>query len=246
MNKYFLLISLNFTLFVGSVNAQDDLSNNYSDTCNRCITVMGYASKKIEPNTIYLKYLIKENAKTPTEFSIKNVEKEINHILLTLNIPEKNLTTVSVSGYENFNYKDNSEIDYVRTKGYVIKLNDSEQVNKFIISVKNYQLEELQIVRFDHTELLSFAREIQVEAFKNGLETANKVLQVYGEECGEVINIRETQAEIIWPYVYGQNGNLHYSIFNSEHTAYEINQIISNYEQNILYEYQVELTFRIK
>lgn len=160
---------------------------------NPFIEVTGIAKKEIEPNLIYVSITLTEKSIDNKKYSIENQETKLLQILSDLNIPKSKLT---LSDFNSSIITDKKrEIGFKQTKEFNLILENGQQVSLLFDKLFNANIKEADIIKIDHTDIVTFNKEVRIDALKAAKAKAEYLLIAVGNKIGKPIEIIEINNE---------------------------------------------------
>ncbi len=209
----------------------------YSQNTVRKIEVIGFASKEIMPDELFLGITIKEYDLNKKKVSLDDTESQIRKVLNELKIPLENLVVTNVYGYITYT-ADNKPGNYESRKSYRLKLSDTKKINSIISKLDQNALESVHLEEMSHSNIKAFEKEVRIKALEAAKEKASYLLLSMNQQLGNVLEIQELDYSVYQPHpMYNMKANVMMS-----GDAMEEN-IAS---QNIKVEYKIRAVFEIK
>ncbi|MEF9950716.1 MAG: SIMPL domain-containing protein [Mucinivorans sp.] len=148
------------------------------------IEVRGTASRLVEPNRIEVRITLSE-AVDKGKTSLSTLESQLATALkeAAIDVP-KQLVVVNQSSTAQ---KRNSAYQF---KTYQLTLTSAEQVAAVFAAFANNSVKDAAINRMYNINQRQINQELQVEAMKNSLETAQNLVQAIGQTIGRAIQIQ--------------------------------------------------------
>ena len=153
------------------------------------IEVNGSADTAITPNEIYIKIIISERD-TRDKVSLEDLEVKMVDALKALGInTEKDLTTNDVAS--NFKYYFLKGKDVLKTKQYILKVNDAVTVTKVIGQLEDLGISNTSIDRVDYSEIESIKNLVRIKAVENAKARALALTHPLNQSVGTAIYISD-------------------------------------------------------
>ena len=157
MKRLFLLAAM---AFVATVAAAQEMNTNE----NR-IQVIGRAEKKVAPDEIYLKIVIKDN--DIKGYSVRDIQHQMIKRLERLGIDvEKDLKVDDMSSA--FQKRNKA----VTTSSYQLKVTSAEQLADVYSTLELMGLSNITVIRSTHSQLDSLRSEVRVAAIRAARKNA--------------------------------------------------------------------------
>jgi uncharacterized protein YggE len=227
MKKIILLILLSINYFTFSQNnKQPELP---------FIEVTGTAKREIEPNLIYISITLTEKSIDNKKFSIEAQEKELQKILVELNIPFSKLTLADYNS--TILTVKRKEIGFKQSKQFILILETAKQVSDLFEKLFNANLKEADVFKIDHTDIVKFNKEVRIEAIKAAKDKAEYITNAVGNKIDKPLEIIELGATDMNYY----RGNL--NTFYSQNV--EVNSSSSEFKK-ILITFSFKVKYQIQ
>ena len=153
------------------------------------IEVNGNADTLIVPDEIYVRIVISEND-TKNRISVEEQEIKMVNVLKTLGIDtEKDLTTNDISS--NFRYYFLKNKDVLKTKQYLLKVNDAVTATKVFINLEDIGISNSSIERVDYSDKENIKNLVRSKAIANAKAEAIATVKPLNQAIGNAINITD-------------------------------------------------------
>ena len=186
MKRLFLLAAM---AFVATVAAAQEMNTNE----NR-IQVIGRAEKKVAPDEIYLKIVIKDN--DIKGYSVRDIQHQMIKRLERLGIDVgKDLKVDDMSSA--FQKRNKA----VTTSSYQLKVTSAEQLADVYSTLELMGLSNITVIRSTHSQLDSLRSEVRVAAIRAARKNAEELAAAIGQKVGRAVYILDNGNS----YVSGSN-----------------------------------------
>ncbi|MGN6616541.1 MAG: SIMPL domain-containing protein [Ilyomonas sp.] len=154
--------------------------------------VTGSADTLITPNEIYIKISISEKD-TKDRTSVEDLELKMYNALKALSIDvDKNLTTSDMAS--NFKFYLLKSKDVMKSKQYILKVNDAVTASKVFIELENLGISNTAIDRVDHSDLEAIKNQMRTKAVENAKARATALTKPLNQTLGAAIYIADNEA----------------------------------------------------
>ncbi len=154
--------------------------------------VTGSADTLITPDEIYIKISISEKD-TKDRTSVEDLELKMYNALKALSIDvDKNLTTSDMAS--NFKFYLLKSKDVMKSKQYILKVNDAVTASKVFIELENLGISNTAIDRVDHSDLEAIKNQMRTKAVENAKARANALTKPLNQTLGAAIYIADNEA----------------------------------------------------
>lgn len=180
MKNLNVTVILVLTFLFSSAQTKNFIDQPYVD-------VTGSADTLITPDEIFIKILISEKDSRDKN-SVEDQENKMVEVLKALGIDtEKDLTTNDM--LSNFKNKLLKGRDIVKSKTYILKVNNATTASNVFISLEDIGISNTSIDRVNHTELEKIKNIVRVTAVENARERAIEMAKPLGQNIGNAIYI---------------------------------------------------------
>lgn len=156
---------------------------------SRFIEVVGYAEMEIIPDEIYYTVELKEFTENKNKVQLDTLDARFFEIINAFQIISDNV--VIGDTYSRKYSVRRKEQDVFRTKTYIIKFNEIQQLDRFGQSIESIPVEKASITKLNYSKIIETEEKLKIQALENAKTKAQKLLAAVGEELGEVINVSE-------------------------------------------------------
>lgn len=227
MKKSILLILLSFNFFTFSQNSQQ--------TELPFIEVTGTAKREIEPNLIYISITLTEKSIDNKKFSIETQEKELQKILVELNIPSSKLTLADYNS--SILTGKRKEIGFKQSKQFTLVLETAKQVSDLFEKLFNANIKEADVFKTDHTDIVKFNKEVRIEAIKAAKEKAEYITNAVGNKIDKPLEIIELGATDM-NYYRGNLNTFYSQNVETNSSSSEFKKILITFSFKVKYQIQ--------
>lgn len=227
MKKTILLILLSFNYFTFSQNSkQIELP---------FIEVTGTAKREIEPNLIYISITLTEKSIDNKKFSIEAQEKELQKILVELNIPSSKLTLADYNS--SILTVKRKEIGFKQSKQFTLILETAKQVSELFEKLFNANIKEADVFKIDHTDIVKFNKEVRIDAIKAAKDKAEYITNAVGNKIDKPLEIIELGATDM-NYYRGNLNTFYSQNVETNSSSSEFKKILITFSFKVKYQIQ--------
>ena len=227
MKKTILLILLSFNYFTFSQNSkQIELP---------FIEVTGTAKREIEPNLIYISITLTEKSIDNKKFSIEVQEKELQKILVELNIPSSKLTLADYNS--SILTVKRKEIGFKQSKQFTLILETAKQVSELFEKLFNANIKEADVFKIDHTDIVKFNKEVRIDAIKAAKDKAEYITNAVGNKIDKPLEIIELGATDM-NYYRGNLNTFYSQNVETNSSSSEFKKILITFSFKVKYQIQ--------
>lgn len=183
-----------------NINHRAVIDNGNQNT----LAVSGDGKVFAKPDTFLLSVMAQEKAKTTKDAFAKTNDKiaKIKQVLLDNKVEEKDVQSVNINIYPNYNYDNNkTTIDgFLASHGLSIKIRNLDSIDAILSSVSAIDGVQIQSTSYDvddKTDLYKQAREMAIAKAK---QKANDMARAGGVNLGRVMSMSESQYNSPVPY----------------------------------------------
>ena len=227
MKKTILLILLSFNYF--------SFSQNSKQTELPFIEVTGTAKREIEPNLIYISITLTEKSIDNKKFSIEAQEKELQKILVELNIPSSKLTLADYNS--SILTVKRKEIGFKQSKQFTLILETAKQVSELFEKLFNANIKEADVFKIDHTEIVKFNKEVRIDAIKAAKDKAEYITNAVGNKIDKPLEIIELGATDM-NYYRGNLNTFYSQNVETNSSSSEFKKILITFSFKVKYQIQ--------
>ena len=174
--------------FLIVVVGQSQTTKNFID--QPYIEVNGNVDTAITPDEIYIKIVISEGD-TKNRVSLEDLELKMVDALKTLKIEtEKDLTTSDASS--NFKYYFLRGTNVLKTKEYILKVNDAVTLTKVLSQLENLNISNTSIDHVDYSKLDDLKNLMRTKAVENAKARATALTKSLNQTVGAAIYIADS------------------------------------------------------
>ncbi|HEX5153992.1 MAG TPA: SIMPL domain-containing protein [Parafilimonas sp.] len=172
------------TFLIGHAQTKNFIDQPY-------IEVSGSADTLVTPNEIFIKILLSEKD-TRDKVPIEELEQRTFTALKGLGLDlEKNLTTADIAS--NFQYYLLKNKDVIKTKLYMLKVNDAAIASSVFIKLEELGISNISIDRVDHSDLENIRNLMRSNAIANAKARAEALTKPLNQTVGPAIHITDTE-----------------------------------------------------
>ncbi len=203
------------------------------------IEVTGASKREIIPDEIYIAITIRERYDGKKKITIEQQEKNFRDALKIINIPLNNFVLSDAnSDYIRIRWRKQGVIV---NNDYVLKVNDASSVKKVFKKLDQLKILGAYISKVDHSNIVTYRKEVRIEAIKAAKEKADYLLSAIDEQTGKPLKIHEEVAFKNNKFLTNQvNNKFNYSFTELE----EVNEAIQF--QKIKLQSSIYVKFEIK
>lgn len=227
MKKTILLILLSFNYFT--------FSQNSKQTELPFIEVTGTAKREIEPNLIYISITLTEKSIDNKKFSIEAQEKELQKILVELNIPSSKLTLADYNS--SILTVKRKEIGFKQSKQFTLILETAKQVSELFEKLFNANIKEADVFKIDHTDIVKFNKEVRIDAIKAAKDKAEYITNAVGNKIDKPLEIIELGATDM-NYYRGNLNTFYSQNVETNSSSSEFKKILITFSFKVKYQIQ--------
>ena len=227
MKKSILLILLSFNFFTFSQNSQQ--------TELPFIEVTRTAKREIEPNLIYISITLTEKSIDNKKFSIETQEKELQKILVELNIPSSKLTLADYNS--SILTGKRKEIGFKQSKQFTLVLETAKHVSDLFEKLFNANIKEADVFKTDHTDIVKFNKEVRIEAIKAAKDKAEYITNAVGNKIDKPLEIIELGATDM-NYYRGNLNTFYSQNVETNSSSSEFKKILITFSFKVKYQIQ--------
>jgi uncharacterized protein len=181
---------LNLTaIFIFTLLSAQGQSKNFID--QPYLEVTGNADTLLTPDEIYIRISISEKD-TKDRMPVEELELKMYNALKTQGIDvDKNLTSTDMSS--NFKYYFLKEKDVLKSKSYLLKVNDAVTASKAFIELEGLGISNTSIDRVDHSNLNQIRSLMRSSAVGNAKTRAMSLATPLNQTVGSAIHIADNE-----------------------------------------------------
>jgi len=184
MKRFNLTVIFIFTLLAAQGQSKNFIDQPY-------LEVTGNADTLLTPDEIYIRISISEKD-TKDRTSVEELELKMYNALKEQGIDvDKNLTNTDMSS--NFKYYFLKEKDVMKTKSYVLKVNDAVTASKAFIELEGLGISNTSIDRVDHSNLNVIRGLMRSSAVGNAKTRAMSLAMPLNQTVGSAIHIADNE-----------------------------------------------------
>lgn len=221
---------------------QSRKEGDFVNAQNNSIEVAAYSVANISANIVFVSFSIKEYESNGKIVTLAEQDKKLKQAVKDIGYEESNLKVMNLLGFSTFTMNGEPST-YEKTRSYLLKLRGVNCIDKFLAKSDMKLLNNFSIESFDHDDIFTEIRKIQLEAYERAKQKTDNFLEVYGKKRGDVLNIEEVSLHIVYPKISGHKGNIHQIIGMNSGTEYI--EMPTNNLQDIRIEYQAKVVFEI-
>lgn len=175
------------------------------------IVVTGSAEMEVDPNEIYVNFILSEyynNRKEKVE--IDKIKTDFLAACEKSGITKEQIRVEGMagSGYQNWYVrKRKKEADFIATVTYIIKFSDTKSIDALIPKLSDDAVTNMYISKFSHTRLEEFRKEIKIKSLQAARDKAKYLSESVGEKLGGALLIEEIDNGGSYPMMY-RNANV--------------------------------------
>ncbi len=190
MSKFFFSLSLLFLLL--SVQIFGDTDNS------RKIVVFGTAEKEVIPDKMEWHLIVNNTAKQleTTAEEHNRIVKQVISFLKSSKIEESKIQTSEMQFGVNWQYRDGSQIKdgYFASTNISFSITDLKTYKHIWIGLSKIENVNVNMTRFDHTQITEFQNEVRKKALLKAQEKAKEMANTLSLVIGDPIEIEEDQS----------------------------------------------------
>ncbi len=161
------------------------------------IEVSGTAEMEIDPNEIVLWIRLKEFEENKNKVQLEKIDQRFLNALKEAGIDKKRLTLAGAGSTLSKVTKRDKEA--FREKTYELTLSSSAELEKFLASSEPVEIDNMRIVRVDHTDIGKFKLEVKAKALQAAKNKAQVLAESIGSTIGKPLMIREWDEGPVYP-----------------------------------------------
>ena len=220
-----LLLIINSVIFAQNTNKNEQ----------SFIEVTGTAKREIEPNLIYISITLTEKSIDNKKFSIETQEKELQKILVELNIPSSKLTLADYNS--SILTGKRKEIGFKQSKQFTLVLETAKQVSDLFEKLFNANIKEADVFKTDHTDIVKFNKEVRIEAIKAAKDKAEYITNAVGNKIDKPLEIIELGATDM-NYYRGNLNTFYSQNVETNSSSSEFKKILITFSFKVKYQIQ--------
>jgi uncharacterized protein YggE len=218
---------------------------------NRTIEVTGSAEKEITPDEVYYGITLTEYMKGKLKVTMPELEAKLMKKAESIGIKKEDVQVENAYMYNyNYYYYDyyysRKHENYLASKTFIIKINNSESIEKLLNGGDSLNFSSAEIQKFDNSKKKQYRDSLKIEALKAAQKKAEMLLTSIGEELGKVISITEIEPAETTSY-YGYYG-AYGGISNVESNEASTNRSAGNSAafKDMKLRYEMKVVYQIK
>lgn len=209
----------------------------------RFIEVVGSAEMDVEPDEIIFEIGLEEYWEEEyeagkhvddyiTKVPLKDIEEELLFQLAKLGVKKSQIRIKEVGKYWRYSGK-----NFDKSKLFEITSYNIEKINEILLNVSVKGVNSMRIVKFKNKDLLTFRKQVKIEAMKASKQKATYLLESVGEEVGHVISVVENDEQGRDPFRSMANitSNARLESADSDMGIDEVNKIHIKYNFTVRY-----------
>jgi uncharacterized protein YggE len=182
MKKIAVLVAA--LILLASVQSQ---TKNFID--QPYIDVTGHADTLVVPDEIFINILISERD-TKDRISIEEIESKMVAALKNLGIDlEKNLSASDIAS--NFKLYLLKKKDIIKTKSYVLKVNDAVTATKVFMALEDIDISNANIDRVSHSKTMQIQNMMRSRAIADAKQKSLALTEPLNQKVGNAIHIAD-------------------------------------------------------
>jgi len=151
--------------------------------------MLGYASKEVMPDEIYIRISLVEKYNRNEKITIEMQEQKLKEMLKNLEIDLSYLTLSDASaGTVKIKWR---TTDILTSKNYTLQVGDAKTVGKVFQELDKIDIKNAYIERLKYSKMDSLKKAINIEAIKDAKNKADYLLNAIGENTGKPLFIEE-------------------------------------------------------
>jgi len=175
-----LLLSISIVGFA-QIGEKNFIDQNY-------IEVTGKAEIEIIPDMIFLKIILSDK-NNKDKLSLTEIEKVMIEKLSGIGIDvDKNLSVLNFASSLRAQWL---KTDIVLTKQYQLIVQDSKTLEKVFFELQKLGISNVSIVKFDHSKIEQYRKDVKVAAVKAAREKAELLAIALGRTLGNALFVQE-------------------------------------------------------
>lgn len=196
-----LFVSLVLLLAVTSASAQTILQQPKI----KKIVVTGSAEMEVEPDEIFVNFILREYHKGNKEkVGIDVIKKEFLDACYKAGIPKENISVEGMAGNaygDWFIRKRKKDPNFTANITYVIKFSSSKSIDDLVPRLNDDAVSNMYISRKSHSKMEEFRKTVKINATKSAKEKALYLAESIDEKLGGALLIEEIDTGSPVPYM---------------------------------------------
>lgn len=169
------------------------------------IVVTGSAEMEVDPDEIYVNFILREYHKSSKEkVGIDVIKKEFLDACAKAGVPKENISVEGMAGHaygDWFVRKRKKDPDFIANITYIIKFSSSKGVDDLVPRLNDDAVSNMYISKKTHSKMEEFRKTVKINATKAAKEKAVYLSESIGEKLGGALLIEEIDTGSPMPYM---------------------------------------------